>query len=49
MAATRQLWQEMLKTMLRTMKQDKKDLEGKESKIYLGEKGKLIKNDKQGW
>ena len=41
--ATRQLWQVMLRIMLGIMKQDKKDLEGEESKIYLGEKGKLIK------
>ena len=31
------------------MKQDKKDLGGEESEIDLGEKGKLMKNDKQGW
>ena len=29
------------------IKQDKKDLEGEESEIDLGEKEKLMKNDKQ--
>ena len=35
-SASRQLWQ----VMLRMMKQDKKDFEGEERKIDLGEKGK---------
>ena len=42
-SATRQLWQVMLRRM-------KQDLEEEESKQDLGEKGKLMKNDKrQGW
>ena len=35
--------------MLRRMKQDKKALEEEESELHLREKGKLMKNDKQGW
>ena len=31
------------------MKGDKKDLEGEESEIDLEERGKLAKNDKQGY